>query len=103
MENNNTNTMIISVDHVFGSCLVNGKSDTSHAAYHRDNRCSKRLPNFGAIHHFLGIFYGAPEKSDNFHPPFQRDEYSEFALRYFVNETSVTVTDLDGNIRTIER
>ena len=87
--------------HVFGSCLVNGQHGNITAAYHRDRTCSQRVPQLGIIHHFLGIFYGKPEESDNFVPPFVSDEYSKFAIES-ANDNSLIVKSWNGTLYRVE-
>jgi hypothetical protein len=79
---------------VFGSCLFDGSPGFVHDASYKDMGCSKRLPEIGAFHHFLGIFYGDPVEADRFVPPFAPDEYNIFANA--TQERPVHVTSLNG-------
>jgi hypothetical protein len=48
-----------------------------------------RIPSLGAMHHYLGLFYGRHPASNSFVSPFIPDEYALFAKS---NGFSVNVT-----------
>jgi hypothetical protein len=78
--------------HTFGTCL-NHQTGNFEEAHYMAKSCSVKLPEYGAVHHYLGMFYG---KSQDFQPPYIRDEYS-LLMESLNGSVAVEVTSLVGD------
>ena len=86
---------MLAIVHVFGSCLLNGDPALGiHKVHASDGSgCSKKIPEIGMMHHFMGLFYSKPRYEAAFNnedSPLVPDEYSVLVrtLGFAVNVTS---------------